>query len=85
MIATSLIVAVMIADAALPIASPTILTVIATTAVAAVTAAWAWFRDELNECKRDRKEMFARIEALHGQLTELAIRVGNVEGRKGQP
>lgn len=44
-----------------------------------ITAVWTWFRGELNECKADRKDLFAHIEDMHKQIADLSMRVGNVE------
>lgn len=53
-----------------------------TVAAGGVSAVYGWFRSELNDCKRDRKELFARVEQLHDQVSELSLRIGNVERQK---
>jgi hypothetical protein len=47
--------------------------------IAAVTAVWTWFRSELNDCKKDRKDLFGRVDQLQDKIATLSERVGNVE------
>lgn len=61
------------------ISSPGIILTILTSVGAGVASVWGWFRGELNDCKNDRKELFARVEALHGEVSALSLRVGQVE------
>lgn len=65
-------------DAAFPSSSTTIGVVGAIGA--AVAGVWGWFRSELNDCKKDRKELYQRVDDLHEKVSELSMRVGQVEG-----
>lgn len=49
---------------------------------AAVAAVWTWFRAELDECKKDRKELYNRVDKLHEDVSSLSLRVGQVERPK---
>lgn len=66
-------------DAAGTLTSPGIIVTILTSVAAGVASVWGWFRGELNDCKADRKELFARVESLHGEVSALSLRVGQVE------
>lgn len=68
-------------DVAVP-TSPTTTLGIAGIIIAAVTAVWSWFRSELNDCKKDRKDLYARVDSLHSEVSALSLRVGNVERPK---
>lgn len=50
-------------------------TVIASLATG-VASVWGWFRKELDDCKRDRKELFDRVEQLHDKVSDLSRRIG---------
>lgn len=50
--------------------------------VGGVAAVWAWFRGELNDCKKDRKDLYARVDSLHAEVSALSMRVGNCERPK---
>jgi hypothetical protein len=63
------------------LAAPGVLTAVGTAIVASVTSVWAWFRGELNDCKKDRKELFARVETLHQEVSKLSMRVGHFENK----
>lgn len=47
-----------------------------------IGAVWTWFRGELNDCKADRKTLFARVEELHDEISSLSMRVRDVEREK---
>lgn len=47
-----------------------------------ITAVWGWFRKELDECKSDRKELYNRVDKLHEDVSNLSMRVGQVERPK---
>lgn len=49
---------------------------------AAVAAVWTWFRGELDDCKKDRKELYNRVDKLHEDVSSLSLRVGQVERPK---
>jgi len=68
-------------DAALPASFTQMIWLAITSAITGVTAVYGWFRGELNECKKDRKELFARVEFLHGEVCDLSMRVGHAEQR----
>jgi len=38
---------------------------------AAVVAIFTWFKGELAECKKDRKDLYAQIETMHQSLSDL--------------
>lgn len=40
---------------------------------------WTWFRGELQDCKADRKTLFAELKELNERVAELSLRVGHVE------
>jgi hypothetical protein len=61
------------------LAEPGVLTAVGTAIVASVTSVWAWFRGELNDCKKDRKELFARVESLHARVSELSLEIGHMK------
>lgn len=64
----------------------TIASVLATvlgSAATGVASVWAWFRKELEDCKSDRRELFARVEQLHDKVSDLNRRVGHVEQSSG--
>lgn len=61
------------------ISSPGIILTILTSVGAGVASVWGWFRGELSDCKKDRKELFARVEELHKEVSALSMRVGQVE------
>jgi hypothetical protein len=65
-------------DVAMP-ASPTTTLGIGAAIVAAVTAVWGWFRNELNDCKKDRKDLYTKVDKLHEDVSNLSLRVGQVE------
>jgi hypothetical protein len=65
-------------DVAIP-NSPTTIIGIGGLIVAAVTAVWGWFRAELNDCKKDRKDLYARVDQLHVDFSALSMRVGQAE------
>tara|TARA_R110000868_G_scaffold73672_2_gene213489 strand:+ start:3217 stop:3444 length:228 start_codon:yes stop_codon:yes gene_type:complete len=44
-----------------------------------IAAVYGWFRTELNDCKKDRKDLYAKVDALHENVSALSMRVGNVE------
>ena len=52
---------------------------------AAAAGIWAWFRSELASCRRDRKELYSRIEQLHAEVAELSLRVGRCERPTDRP
>lgn len=66
-------------DAAVTLTSPSIIITIITSVAAGVASVWGWFRGELSDCKKDRKELFARVEELHKEVSALSMRVGQVE------
>jgi len=66
-------------DAALPTSLSQMFWVAITSGVAGISAVYGWFRGELAECKKDRKELFARVESLHGEVSKLSLRVGQTE------
>jgi len=47
-----------------------------------IGSVWTWFRGELNDCKADRKLLFADIKELNNRVAELSERVGHVERDK---
>lgn len=57
----------------------TLAVTVATSAAAGVASVWGWFRGELKQCQEDRKTLFARLEVLHSENTQLAVRVAHVE------
>ena len=61
------------------LSSPSIIITIITSVAAGVASVWGWFRGELRECQNDRKELFARVEQLHTEVSALSMRVGQVE------
>ena len=67
------------AESAAALTHPTVIATVVSSVTAAVAAAWAWFRSELTECKKDRRELFARVEQLHAEILKLSVRVGRVE------
>lgn len=67
-------------DVAMP--SGGVLATIATAVAGAIAAVWSWFRSELDDCKKDRKELFTRVETLHSEVSQLSLRVGDVERQK---
>jgi len=66
-------------DAAVTLTSPSIIITIITSVAAGVASVWGWFRGELSDCKKDRKELFAHVEELHKEVSALSLRVGQVE------
>jgi hypothetical protein len=68
-------------EAALPTNMVQIIWIAVTSGLAGIASVWSWFRGELNECKKDRKELFARVETLHGEVSALSMRVGQAERR----
>lgn len=52
------------------------------TVAGAVGAVWTWFRSELDDCKKDRKELYNRVDKLHEDVSTLSMRVGQVERPK---
>ena len=68
-------------DTVLPTSFPQMLWIALTSGLAGIASVWGWFRGELNECKKDRKELFARVETLHGEVSALSMRVGQAERR----
>jgi prepilin signal peptidase PulO-like enzyme (type II secretory pathway) len=69
-------------DAVMPTNVTQMIWIVISSGLAGVTAVYGWFRGELNECKKDRKELFARVEALHGEVSALSLRVGQFERPK---
>lgn len=67
-------------DVAMP--SGGVLATIAAAVAGAIAAVWSWFRSELDDCKKDRKELFTRVENLHHEVSQLSQRVGQVERPK---
>ena len=63
--------------------TPGLLAGVGTAIATGITAAWAWFRGELNDCKADRKNLYARIEQLHLEMLALSQRVGKCERTGG--
>lgn len=68
-------------DATMPVNVTEVIWVAITSALGGISAVYGWFRGELNECKRDRKELFGRVESLHGEVSALSLRVGRTEQR----
>lgn len=68
-------------DAVMPTSFTQMVWVAISSGFAGITAVYGWFRGELNECKKDRKELFARVESLHGEVSSLSLRVGQAEQR----
>lgn len=68
-------------DTVLPTSFTQMVWVAISSGFAGITAVYGWFRGELNECKKDRKELFARVETLHGEVSDLSLRVGRAEQR----
>ena len=66
-------------DAVMPTSFTQMVWVAITSGFAGISAVYGWFRGELNECKKDRKELFARVEELHKEVSALSMRVGQVE------
>lgn len=48
----------------------------------AVASVWAWFRKELDDCKKDRKELFDRVDSLHDRVSELSLKIGQLTDNK---
>lgn len=67
-------------EVALP--SGGVLATCATLILGAIGAVWSWFRGELDDCKKDRKELFAIVQKLNDEVSQLSMRVGNVERQK---
>jgi hypothetical protein len=67
-------------DVAMP--SGGVLATIAAAVAGSVAAVWSWFRSELDDCKKDRKELFALVQKLNDEVSQLSMRVGNVERSK---
>lgn len=67
-------------DVAMP--STGLLATVAAAIAGSVGAVWSWFRAELDDCKKDRKELFARVDNLHSEVSSLSMRVGQVERPK---
>lgn len=59
-----------------------VLATIGAAAAAAVGGIWTYFRSELDDCKKDRKELFCRVDKLHEEVSALSLRVGQVERPK---
>ncbi len=70
---------IQLANDATTLSSPGIIITIITSVAAGVGSVWGWFRGELSDCKKDRKELFARVEELHKEVSALSMRVGQVE------
>ena len=68
-------------EAAMPTSFTQVIWVAVTSGLGGISAVYGWFRGELNECKKDRKELFARVESLHGEVSSLSMRVGRTEQR----
>lgn len=57
------------------------LAMILTTAITgSVAAVWAWFRSELADCKKDRIELYQRMDTLHDRVSALSLTVGRLQG-----
>lgn len=67
-------------DVAMP--SGGVLATLAAAVAGAIAAVWSWFRSELDDCKKDRKELFTRVDNLHAEVSQLSMRVGQVERPK---
>lgn len=67
-------------DTVLP-SSPSVAVGVGAAATASVTAVWAWFRGELNDCKKDRADLYRRVDELHDELNTLSLTVGRLEGQ----
>lgn len=48
---------------------------------AAVSALWRRVSGDLDDCKKDRVTLFAKVDDLHGQLNEVNRSVGEMRGR----
>ena len=69
------------AQAAEAMPGPGILVTAFLTTAGGVSAVYGWFRSELNDCKKDRAELFIRVEELHKEVEALSLRVGQVESK----
>jgi len=49
----------------------------------AVAKMWIWFTGELKECKEERKDLYKRVEEMHGQVTEVSTKVALLEQHVG--
>jgi hypothetical protein len=65
-------------DVAMP-ASPSTTVGVVAAIVAAIGGVWSWFRAELNDCKKDRKDLYTKVDKLHEDVSNLSLRVGQVE------
>ncbi len=70
------------AQAAEAVPSPGVLVTAVVTFAGGVSAVYGWFRSELNDCKKDRAELFAKVDKLHETVSNLSLRVGQVERQK---
>lgn len=71
-----------IAQAAEAVPSPGVLVTAVVTFASGVSAVYAWFRSELNDCKTDRAKLTTRVDELHEQIAALSLRVGQMERQK---
>jgi hypothetical protein len=47
----------------------------------AVAKIWLWMTAELNECKTERKELYARTETMHGQIMAVTVTVAELKNK----
>ena len=47
----------------------------------AVTGVFVWFKGELNECKKDRKELYAQVDHLQDAVGEMKAQLASIQRR----
>jgi len=51
--------------------------------LAAAGGVWAWVKGELNDCKKDRLDLYKRLDQMHETVSNLSLSVGRLEGSGG--